>query len=148
MQKKWMIAGGVAIIVTIGIGWFRIAHRLPSNVCVESGVCVSIEIADTDAERARGLQSRDTLAENTGMLFVFPQPSKPAFWMKHVRFPLDFIGISSDNKVVWLEQNVPVCTEVDCPIYPTDVEISRMLEVSAGFIQQHDVQIGQSLRVY
>ena len=43
----------------------------------------TVEIADTDASRARGLMFRQRLPEGRGMLFDFGQPRPVSMWMKN-----------------------------------------------------------------
>ncbi|MBI4211176.1 MAG: DUF192 domain-containing protein, partial [Deltaproteobacteria bacterium] len=44
---------------------------------------VSVEVAKTDEERAKGLMFRESLPENGGMWFVFPHEVIDPFWMKN-----------------------------------------------------------------
>ena len=52
-----------------------------------------VEIADDDAERARGLMFRDPLADDRGMLFQFPDMAERGFWMENTPSSLDIIYI-------------------------------------------------------
>src|SRR3989344_5634246 len=54
-----------------------------------NGQRVNVEVAQTVAERSRGLSNRPPLGADEGMVFVFPEPSTPSFWMNGMRFPLD-----------------------------------------------------------
>ena len=54
-------------------------------------VQVRAEIADTPSERARGLMYRESLAEGTGMLFVYQRRDVHTFWMKNTLIPLDML---------------------------------------------------------
>jgi hypothetical protein len=42
---------------------------------------LSIEVADDEAERARGLMLRRALPDNAGMVFLYPEPTEGSFWM-------------------------------------------------------------------
>ncbi|MDZ4278961.1 MAG: DUF192 domain-containing protein, partial [Dehalococcoidia bacterium] len=68
---------------------------------------IEAELARTPEERSLGLGGRDLLPEDAGMLFVFEQEGQPGFWMRGMRFPLDFIWISADQRVVSLTEDVP-----------------------------------------
>ena len=47
----------------------------------------SVEVADDDEERAKGLMYRQKLAKNQGMLFIFPKEEPQTFWMKNTFIP-------------------------------------------------------------
>lgn len=75
------------------------AHCTGMRVISEDGDSIVAELALTPAEQERGLQGRVALDEGGGMIFIFSEPSRPSFWMKDVRFPLDLVFISPDGKV-------------------------------------------------
>ncbi|MDD5147186.1 MAG: DUF192 domain-containing protein [Candidatus Daviesbacteria bacterium] len=113
-----------------------------------NGSKLNVEIADTQDKRAKGLAGRDSLASDSGMLFIFSEPSKHSFWMKGLLFPLDFIWISGD-RVVSILQNVPPPaqgqSDSSLPIYQSSVEVDKVLEVNAGVIQRLNIKVGDSL---
>ena len=63
-------------------------------------VTFAAEIANTGELRTKGLSERDALDSETGMLFIFDDGRASAFWMKGMRFPLDFVWIGSGCTVV------------------------------------------------
>lgn len=105
---------------------------------------VLVEIADDPAEQEQGLSDRETLGSD-GMLFVFAHAGTPAFWMKQMLFDLDFIWIK-DGKVVEITQNVPKPmpnqSASSLTIYRPQQPVDQMLEVPAGFAQQHLIEVG------
>lgn len=58
-----------------------------------------VEVADTDAARQRGLMYRQSLPQDRGMLFVFPESDYRAFYMKNVAFPLDIAFLREDGTI-------------------------------------------------
>ena len=50
-----------------------------------------VELADTPEGRARGLMQRANLPPSYGMLFIFDEPGRVAFWMKDTPLPLDML---------------------------------------------------------
>lgn len=109
---------------------------------------VNAEIADTKEKRSKGLEGKDSLEPDSGMLFVFDNKDTFRFWMKGMKFPLDFIWISGD-KVVDLLSNVlpPETGQSDdtlvhlAPVVPVD----KVLEVNANFIRDHNIAIGDKI---
>ncbi len=68
----------------------------------------AVEIAATDAERAKGLMFRRELAVNAGMLFDFATPQPVTMWMKNTLLPLDMLFVAEDGRVVNIaERTVP-----------------------------------------
>lgn len=65
----------------------------------------SVEVAASDAERAKGLMFRRELGTKKGMLFVFPSERQLSFWMKNTLIPLDMVFVSKDWKVVGVVAN-------------------------------------------
>ncbi len=59
----------------------------------------SVEIADTETERATGLMNRAGMPRGAGMLFIYDSPRDVAFWMKNTLIPLDMIFVEPDGHV-------------------------------------------------
>jgi uncharacterized protein len=111
------------------------------KICFKEN-CVSLEIADTDISRSRGLMFRAALPEKSGMLFVFPEEGIYGFWMKNTKIPLDMIWLDKDFKVVEIKSFVPVCVSDDCPVYDPKVAAKYVLEVNAGFSGLYQIKTG------
>lgn len=113
----------------------------------ERGVVnVTVEMAQTEEERARGLMGRESLPDANGMWFSFPGDVEDRFWMKDTTIPLDIIFVGSDNRVVDVIQNtVPLSTE----LLGSRVPYRYVLEVNAGFVAAHGIRVGDnaSLRI-
>lgn len=93
----------------------------------------SVYIAQTDATRAQGLSGITSMYVNEGVLFVFDSPIQVPFWMKEMKFSLDFIYIR-DGKIVDLRQNISPDTYPD--LITSDVPFTYVLELNAGQIKQ------------
>ncbi|MDR2608952.1 MAG: DUF192 domain-containing protein [Treponema sp.] len=66
----------------------------------QTRVSVSVEKAETDAERSRGLMYRRSLDDGKGMLFIFEEDEILSFWMKNTFIPLSIAFIASDGRIV------------------------------------------------
>jgi uncharacterized protein len=92
-----------------------------------------VEIADNDAERARGLMFRESMDANRGMLFIHGGQQPLAYWMKNTNIPLDILYFDSDRHLVSQQRDVPPCSLGNrCPPYPSDAPALYVLELNAG----------------
>lgn len=107
---------------------------------------IPVEVADTPPKRAQGLSDRDFLPPGTGMLFVFPKAGIYSFWMKDMRFALDFIWIN-DSKVVQISTNIPPPDKYgsNMPVVTPGSPVTHVLEVPAGFVSANKLAVGDSV---
>ncbi|MEZ4308114.1 MAG: DUF192 domain-containing protein [Polyangiaceae bacterium] len=104
---------------------------------------VSVEIADTEPTRARGLMLRKSMP-NRGMLFVFPQRKVQDFWMHNTCIPLDMMFIDKDGFITGIEENVPTMND---NTYGSGCAALYVLEVNAGWSRAHGVAPGQKVKI-
>ena len=106
----------------------------------------AIEIADDDAERARGLMYRDAMEADRGMLFIHEAEEPQAYWMKNTKIPLDILYFDNDRKLVSQQRDVPPCSLGDaCPSYPSNAPARYVLELNAGHAEKLKLQDGAEL---
>ena len=111
------------------------------------GVKVSVQVADTKETRMQGLSGVDSLSKNQGMFFVFDEAGKPIFWMKNMNFAIDIFWIEN-GQVVGIEKNVqpePGRSDADLTGYNPPTEITYVLEVNAGFADENNIEVGDSV---
>ncbi len=93
----------------------------------------AVEVADDEAERARGLMFRDSLAADSGMLFIHEREEPQAYWMKNTRIPLDILYFDGARRLVSQQRDVPPCALGNaCPPYPSGAPARYVLELNAG----------------
>ena len=106
-----------------------------------------VEVADDDAERARGLMFRDAMADDHGMLFIHDRQEPQAYWMKNTRIPLDILYFDRDRRLVSQQRDVPPCSAGDrCPPYPSRAPARYVLELNAGEAARLQLEDGAELR--
>ncbi|MBC7792191.1 MAG: DUF192 domain-containing protein [Clostridia bacterium] len=107
-------------------------------------VVVHVEIADDDRERAHGLMNRKEMAQNHGMVFVFPRESVQSFWMKNTLIPLDMIFVDHSFNVVGVVENAEPLTLTDRTI---GVPSMYVIEVNGGFARENAIAAGTHVRL-
>ena len=108
---------------------------------------LTVEVAETPPARAQGLSDRDSLAENTGMLFVFERADQYSFWMNRMRFGLDFLWLK-DGAVVEVTANVPPPTAlapVPVSLSPAQA-VNAIIEVPAGWAARYGIEVSDEVR--
>jgi hypothetical protein len=71
-----------------------------------------VEVARSDAQRARGLMGRSALGPREGMLFVFDRDQHLDFWMKDTRIPLSIAFLSAEGKILEIVDMAPFSQKV------------------------------------
>jgi uncharacterized membrane protein (UPF0127 family) len=105
----------------------------------------TVEIADSPDEQALGLMFRDELADDHGMLFIFPREARRSFWMKNTRIPLDIMYFDGNLALVSMSQDTPPCRVRLCPNYPSEGPAQYVLELNAGKAAELGVVRGDRL---
>ena len=108
-----------------------------------------VEVAETPEQQARGLMYRTELAENRGMVFLFPRATDAGFWMKNTKIPLSIAFFDKNGRIVRILQMDP-CTlppeESDrCPVYAPGTAYVGALEVNQGWFAARGVKEGDSI---
>lgn len=103
-----------------------------------------IEIADTAEKRTLGLSNRPSLAEDSGLLFIFEKPGYYQFWMKDMSFSIDIAWIDENKNIIHIENDV---SPKDFP--KTYVSLSHalyVLETNSGYFEKNKIKIGDKIK--
>jgi uncharacterized membrane protein (UPF0127 family) len=102
-----------------------------------------VEIADEPAERAEGLMYRQSLADNAGMLFLYPSPQPVEFWMKNTVLPLDIVFVRANGTIARIAADTRPMSE---SLIPSGEPVVAVLEVKAGTMHALGITVGDRLR--
>ena len=139
---KYFFVLQVFIILAIGSGGCSSrAGGGIKQVCFYTE-CVKVEVAATPDERAKGLQYRQSMGRDEGMLFIFPSSAHQSFWMKDTLIPLDIIWFDARKRIVFFLSNVLPCETDQCPVYTPDSNARYVLEVNAGVVAELGLSVG------
>ncbi|OQY40348.1 MAG: hypothetical protein B6229_01980 [Spirochaetaceae bacterium 4572_7] len=100
------------------------------------------EIADSDAQRTKGLMNRNSLNADSGMIFVFEKEQRVTFWMKNTSIPLSIAYISKDGKILDIYDMVPYSLE---GISSRRSSVLYALEVNKGYFKSRDIKVNNKI---
>lgn len=102
----------------------------------------NVEVVDTPETRAKGLMSRQSLADDAGMLFDFGREQQTAFWMQNTFIPLDMIFIAADGEVKTIHVNA---VPHDTTSIPSRVPVRFVLEIPGGRSREIGLEPGDRI---
>lgn len=89
----------------------------------------TVELALTSEQQARGLMHRESLAEDAGMLFVYPRDRMISMWMRNTLISLDMLFLDRRGRIVRIAERTT-------PLSDATISSGRparaVLEVPAG----------------
>jgi|SRR3989338_83631 len=149
--------GAIVILVVVGVvyrmrwifpvGQSQPAQTLPVATVTIGSFIVHAEVAKSAEEQSRGFSYRENLADGQGMLFLFPRPVRPGFWMKEMRFPIDIIWIR-DDRIVGIITNLPIPqVGQNLAAYYPDGLVTAALEVPAGWSVRNGISNGDAIHI-
>ncbi len=129
--------------VLICLAFLAPAWALDRNtveIASKTGVHVfTVELANTEAERERGLMFRKELPPGRGMLFDFHREQQVGFWMKNTLIPLDMIFIDGRGRIVSIAQNAKPMSE---DVIMSGGQVRAVLEVIGGTARRLGIEPG------
>ena len=103
---------------------------------------VDIEIAKSEYDIQTGLMYRNSMKENQGMLFVFPEISERSFYMKNTRIPLDLVFLDHNKTIVSFQENAKPLDETSLP---SNARAQFVLEINAGLSEKWQLEVGDKM---
>ena len=104
---------------------------------------VRVELAMTEAQRERGLMERESVPDDTGMLFVFPSDTTVAFWMKDTPQALSIAFIAADGRIVDVQDMQPETTD----LHHSPAPYRYALEVGQGYFGRVSIAPGDRVQL-
>lgn len=166
MRTRSRINIGAAVVVLILVaivGPLYLKKRSAENVPVTIGQReFLLELAADDPSRQRGLGGRTEIAENGGMIFVFPEPQEQLFVMRDCVIPIDLIFLDESGRVLSVHSMQPEpprsAIESNSPDgeaaymarlkgYASEGEALFAIEVRGGVARESGIERGHVLKV-
>ena len=101
---------------------------------------IRAEVADDDAERSAGLMFRESLAPDSGMLFVMPSVGPASFWMKNTLIPLSVAFLDENGTIMEIHDMQPKSEKI---VKSTFSRIAYALEMQQGWFGKKNIWPGE-----
>ena len=115
--------------------------QMPEITLSISGNKLTAEVAANDPERMQGLMHRRMMPENRGMLFVFPDASRHAMWMKNTFIPLSVAFIDEQGVITNIEDMKPHTEDT----HPATRPARYALEMNLGWFAKRGIKAGAKI---
>ncbi|RRH78464.1 DUF192 domain-containing protein [Falsigemmobacter faecalis] len=102
-----------------------------------------VEVADSDATRARGLMWREHLDAGAGMLFIYERPGRGQFWMRNTLIPLDMIFADPTGTIRHIHSNAQPKDET---VIDGGDNVLAVLEINGGYARRMGIKPGDVMR--
>ena len=102
---------------------------------------LNIEIPQSQTDFNLGLMFRESLEEDSGMLFIFEEAGQKSFHMKDTKIPLDIAFIKEDGTIESIKELDPFTL---LPV-SSNGEVLYALEVNRGWFVENSVNVGDKV---
>tara|TARA_R110002051_G_scaffold7041_7_gene33222 strand:+ start:33206 stop:33670 length:465 start_codon:yes stop_codon:yes gene_type:complete len=137
---------GLAVLLAFG------ANGAAAAVCDANRVTVkgdfgqagfTVQVADDDEERARGLMNVSEMPTMAGMFFVYDAPQRATFWMRNTLIGLDMIFAGPDGTILSIHENA---VPMDETVIDGGSGVVAVLEVNGGMTGRLGIKTGDILQ--
>lgn len=101
-----------------------------------------IAVASSAESRKKGLSGTPSLGKNKGLLFIFPELTRPKMIMKDMEYDLDFIFLDKNWSII----QIATMRKDDGGFVAPSVECSMVLEINAGRAKELSLKSGYRLK--
>ncbi len=125
-------------------GCIEQGERKIEKACFKD-TCYALELAETQAQREKGLSKRNSLEEGRGMLFIYSDEGIRPFWMKEMLIPLDIVWMDGNGTVVFISKNNEPCGQEYCPLIYPNKKARYVLEINGGEADRIGLSLGNKM---
>ncbi|WP_414837326.1 DUF192 domain-containing protein [Candidatus Nanosalina sp. VS9-1] len=103
---------------------------------------LKLETATTPEERARGLMGRESLDNDSGMIFIYDDARERSFWMKNTKIPLDMIFLTAERTVRTIKEADPEpnVSDEDLKSYTSEGPAKYVIETNQNFSDEKGIE--------
>ena len=149
MRAGWWI--GAALLISLNI-FAAGSGAYAQEACREDSLHLrgdwgqarfTVEVADSESERAQGLMHRKSMASSAGMIFIYERSGPASFWMRNTLIPLDMLFANEAGVIQHIHSNAKPLDET--PIFGGN-DIRYVLEINGGMAKALGITVGSEMR--
>ena len=103
----------------------------------------NVEEAKTLDQQARGMMFRETMADDSGMIFEFEEPKVATIWMKNTALPLDILFVRSNGKILKIEH---MAQPYKLRSASSEAVVAAVVELKGGTSKDLGIQPGDTIK--
>jgi len=145
-MKRWISTGYFALLAVAALPVEGAGPPHWAVAVLPSGHEFTLEVAADDASRAQGYMGRPSIGPREGMIFVFDEDGRHAFWMKDCKTSIDMVWLDANLRVVWVApRQAPCPSSGECPSIAPPAPARFVLEFAAGTAASESLRPGDSV---
>ncbi len=100
---------------------------------------IYVYLAQTNAQRGKGLMCVRQMPDDTGMLFWYQRPRVVSMWMKNTYIPLDMLFVQDTGRILNIAENT---TPHSLDSVAATGIVSAVIELNGGTVSRLRIQSG------
>lgn len=134
-MMRWLVCTVLLVAASAG------AQSLPVMELTAGFHRIEAEVAANNPARMQGLMQRREMAQQHGMLFVFPSEAQHCMWMRNTLIPLSVAFLDGRGRILNIEEMRPQTEDNHCAARPA----RYALEMNAGWFAQRGLKPGDAI---
>lgn len=102
----------------------------------------NVELARTPREQQVGLMFRQSIADNGGMLFIWPYPQQSEMWMENCPVPEDMLFVDADGVIRHIAENT---VPQSLAHVSSNGLVKATIELQGGITARLDIRVGDRI---
>ena len=146
-----------AVALAFAAGCARIKAQATTETVEIAGERFTLEPAIDPVARTRGLMGRREIAQQGGMLFIFPRPNYQSFWMANCLVDIDLIfldprgRVTAAHRMKWERprgaDESELAYQTRLRSYPSVFPAQFAIELAAGSIDRLGIRVEHKIEL-
>jgi uncharacterized membrane protein (UPF0127 family) len=138
IRIPWRFASCLMFPAALALAVTTARAQMPEIPLTIAGHQLTVEVANTDSTRSKGLMHRRIMPENRGMLFVFRETALHAMWMMNTHIPLSVAFLDERGVIINIEDMKPHTQDT----HPAAKPAKYALEMNQGWFAKRGIKPG------